>query len=68
MEELRAYLKAQGWGSQKRLVQQLGIHHSTMTRWLSGERRPDDDMKTKIRAVTGIAEAAWFAPVDDESA
>ena len=65
MEKLKAWFARQGHGSKQELAFTLGVTRVTVSRWLSGERKPMPRMMTRIREATGgaVPEAAWFEDV-----
>jgi transcriptional regulator with XRE-family HTH domain len=58
-ERLRASMAANGW-SQGELAGRLRVPQATVSRWLSGERKPTLEMLDRIREVTGIPFEAWL--------
>jgi hypothetical protein len=44
----------------------LGVSNVTVFHWRTGEKRPVDHQRTKIRIWTGIPESTWRTPEENE--
>jgi transcriptional regulator with XRE-family HTH domain len=55
---LAAYVAAEGL-TQQEAAQRLGIHQSTLSRWVCGKQRPDIDQVLRLRDEIGIPVEAW---------
>lgn len=67
---LSAYLETKGC-AQEALAQELGVHQSTLSRWVSGKQRPDIDCILKLRDLCEIPVEAWatsYTPPSTEAA
>jgi transcriptional regulator with XRE-family HTH domain len=68
---LRGQLDFRQW-SMTSFARRLGVHHGTVSRWLSGERRPDTHSTIEIARVLGVApslvleKAGYESDVRDE--
>lgn len=55
---LAAYMAAEG-RTQQGVALRLGIHQSTLSRWVSGKHKPDIDWALRLRDEAGIPVEAW---------
>jgi len=61
---LREWIGRQG-RTQADAALAVGVHFSTVSRWLSGDSRPSLNQATRMQSVTGIPVTTWAVPLKE---
>jgi len=62
-ERIRLLVKY--YGSQRRLVKELGVHKNTLSNWVKGRHKPDSDSLRLISEATGVS-LEWLSRGEGE--
>lgn len=68
--------KSRGWKKLRRLFPKrggqavvaagLGVDPGTVSRWFSGERKPDPEQRARLQKLYSIDWQSWDKPLEDE--
>lgn len=59
-EALQEALNERGW-TQNELARQLETSSAVVSRWLTGQRRPELEMAVRLQRLLGISVESWIA-------
>ena len=63
--KLSALARERGRGSISRIAEEVGCAQSLVTRWASGQRRPNRRWSGRLFELYGIAQSAWDEVIAD---